>query len=422
MIYLNEWDDFPAAGLAAMYPHATVDTTSIVLLNRTDYGPHPAGVPVDVDLSQYTQCHFFAGIGGWQAALALAGWPDDRPIWTMSCPCQPFSNAGKRLGTDAERHLWPDAYRQIQRFRPPEVFGEQVASKDGLEWLAGVQSDLEAAGYFVWCVDLAAASVGSPIIRQRLFWGARRRDLSRPASCGLGRRTGASGARDDGSEAADDCESLHSPIGERCDVPRCDRRAMHHVGPGEAQQLSGGKFCGPCYWAIVDAVGGASLTGSQRHLGHGDDRHEPGRLDTDTSRSTATSGVCGPDELGESDVAGSSELQGVRRRMGETARPSGGCDHWSNYAIAWFRDDKRPGQFKARRIEPGIVPVAYGIPTKHADILPRLSQLGLDAECPKRCIALAKRHRVGTIRGYGNAIVPEVAAQFLRVWLEEFPT
>ncbi len=58
-VYLNEWDDFPAAGLAAMYPHATVDTTSIVLLNRTDYGPHPAGVPVDVDLSQFTQCHFF---------------------------------------------------------------------------------------------------------------------------------------------------------------------------------------------------------------------------------------------------------------------------------------------------------------------------------------------------------------------------
>jgi hypothetical protein len=83
---------------------------------------------------------------------------------------------------------------------------------------------------------------------------------------------------------------------------------------------------------------------------------------------------------------------------------------------------KRLGQFKARRIEPGLVPVAYGIPAKHADILPRLSQLGLDAECAKRCIAIAKRHRVGTIRGYGNAIVPQVAAQFLRVLLEEFPT
>ena len=46
------------------------------------------------DLRGYTQCHFFAGIGGWSAALRLAGWPDDRPVWTGSCPCQPFSAAG----------------------------------------------------------------------------------------------------------------------------------------------------------------------------------------------------------------------------------------------------------------------------------------------------------------------------------------
>ena len=42
------------------------------------------------DLKKYTQCHFFAGIGGWSVALRLAMWADDRSVWTGSCPYQPF--------------------------------------------------------------------------------------------------------------------------------------------------------------------------------------------------------------------------------------------------------------------------------------------------------------------------------------------
>src|SRR5690606_12736770 len=90
-----------------------VDTRSIV-----DVAPS--------DLVAFAQCHFFAGIGVWSHALRLAGWPDDRPIWTGSCPCQPFSAAGKRKGTEDERHLWPVFYRLIAECRPPIVLGEQV--------------------------------------------------------------------------------------------------------------------------------------------------------------------------------------------------------------------------------------------------------------------------------------------------------
>ncbi len=118
------------------------------------------------------QVHFFAGIGGWPLALRLAAWPVDRPVWTGSCPCQPFSSAGKGLGVADERHLWPVMLQHIAEHRPATVFGEQVASGAGREWLAGVRADLEALGYAVGAADLCAAGVGAPHIRQRLYWVA----------------------------------------------------------------------------------------------------------------------------------------------------------------------------------------------------------------------------------------------------------
>src|SRR6478736_4470499 len=120
MNYYNEWDPFAAAWLreliaAGLVPAGDVDTRSI-----TEVQPD--------DLAGYTQCHFFAGIGGWSHALQLAGWPTDRPVWTGSCPCQPFSAAGKGIGFADERHLWPAFHWLISQCRPATVFGEQVAS------------------------------------------------------------------------------------------------------------------------------------------------------------------------------------------------------------------------------------------------------------------------------------------------------
>ena len=133
------------------------------------------------ELKQYTQCHFFGGIGIWSLALRRAGWPDDKPVWTGSCPCQPFSAAGKGDGFIDERHLWPHWYHLITQCEPDRIFGEQVASKDGLGWLDLVQADLEGAGYAHGAVDLCAAGVGAPHIRQRLWFVAERMgDAQRP--------------------------------------------------------------------------------------------------------------------------------------------------------------------------------------------------------------------------------------------------
>ena len=124
------------------------------------------------DLAEFTQCHFFAGIGVWSAALRGAGWTDDRPVWTGSCPCQPFSAAGKGGGFADERHLWPAWAHLIGERKPAIVFGEQVASKDGYGWLDLVQTDLEGMGYACGAAVSPAAGYGAPHGRHRIYFVA----------------------------------------------------------------------------------------------------------------------------------------------------------------------------------------------------------------------------------------------------------
>ena len=124
------------------------------------------------DLDGFTQCHFFAGVGIWSLALREAGWNDDRPVWTGSCPCQPFSAAGAQIGFDDERHLWPAFNWLIGQKQPVIIFGEQVASAKGFDWLDIVSTDLERKDYETGALDLCAAGFQAPHIRQRLFWVA----------------------------------------------------------------------------------------------------------------------------------------------------------------------------------------------------------------------------------------------------------
>ncbi len=141
------------------------------------------------DLDGFTQAHFFAGGGIWSVAARLAGWPDDRRLWTGSCPCQPISVAGKKKGADDPRHLWPDFHRLIRACRPAVVVGEQVSGKNGYHWFDGVASDLEGDGYSAEAIDIPACAVNSPHVRSRLYWravvdadGAGCREHSRPLS------------------------------------------------------------------------------------------------------------------------------------------------------------------------------------------------------------------------------------------------
>ena len=124
------------------------------------------------DLAEFHEVHLFAGIGLWAKALRLADFPPDLPVWTGSCPCQPYSVAGKLEGEEDDRHLWPEMARLVAHRTPPILFGEQVAGGPGLAWCSRVRSDLEALRYAFGASDLPVASVGAPHARQRLYWGA----------------------------------------------------------------------------------------------------------------------------------------------------------------------------------------------------------------------------------------------------------
>lgn len=127
-------------------------------------------------VARYDRFHTFAGIGVWEYAIMQSGLADRSGIWTGSCPCQPFSAAGKAGGFDDERHLWPAWFHLVEVCRPRLVLGEQVASKDGLAWFDLVSADMEGAAYAIGAGDLCAASFGAPHIRQRQYFSAIRLD------------------------------------------------------------------------------------------------------------------------------------------------------------------------------------------------------------------------------------------------------
>ena len=415
--YYNEIDPYAAAWLRNLVAAGRIAAGDVDERSIRDVKPD--------DLKAYTQCHFFAGIGVWSAALRLAGWADDRPVWTGSCPCQPFSAAGKGGGFDDERHLWPDLFRLIAECKPGVVFGEQVASKDGLAWLDLVQADLEGADYASGAVDLCAAGVGAPHIRQRLYWVAeglddaastRRfgkikdternpRDEARLRLLGEGRgpsrladanhaERGPDAARGDERHGSDTGRPQGSGDPERCVEPgrladaSGERRDGQQVclQSGESRQAGAEttRDSGPS--RLADANGGD--TSAEREQGSGKQRQQSedsgaGRLDhgDDTrleghGRGYQTSkGWVGSD----GSAAETGEPSGMEDRR--RARPTNG--QWRDADWIFCRDGKW------RPVEPGTFPLVDGATS-----------------------------RVGRLRAYGNAIVPQVAAEVIGAWME----
>lgn len=155
--YYNEFDRKKAAWLRNLIEEGLIAAGVVDDRSITEVQPE--------DLAGFSQHHFFAGIGIWSLCLRRAGWPDDRPVWTGSCPCGPFSEAGKGLGFADPRHLWPEWFRLIRECRPDVVFGEQSAN--AVEWIDLVSGDLESIDYAIGTPDIPAAGFGGAHKRQR---------------------------------------------------------------------------------------------------------------------------------------------------------------------------------------------------------------------------------------------------------------
>lgn len=175
MNYYNEFDKKAAAWLRELISAGLISDGEVDERSITEVSPN--------ELKHFTQCHFFAGIGGWSCALRMAGWPDNRLVWTASLPCQPFSSGGNSKGAGDDRHLWPVFSRLVKECKPHRIFGEQVARAVGFQWLDGVCADLEAQDYAVGSCVLGAHSAAAPHQRQRLFWTA---DSNRELDSGKG--------------------------------------------------------------------------------------------------------------------------------------------------------------------------------------------------------------------------------------------
>ncbi len=173
--YYNEIDPYAAQWLRNLISAGEIAPGDVDERSIADVQPD--------DIRGYTQCHFFAGIGGWSLALRLAEWADDRPVWTGSCPCQPFSVSGKKNGFKDPRHLWPEFYRLIKKRSPAVVFGEQSAA--AARWLTLVRSDLEAVGYAVGAVPMEASSAGADHFRDR-YWFVADHDNTERGADGAG--------------------------------------------------------------------------------------------------------------------------------------------------------------------------------------------------------------------------------------------
>lgn len=228
------------------------------LRNLIDAGHIAAGVVDDrsisdirpTDLVGFTQCHFFAGIGGWSLALRLAGWSDDRRVWTGSCPCQPFSVAGAGRGVADERHLWPHWFHLVRELRPLVIFGEQVEAAIAHGWLDLVQDDMEGEGYSCAAIDLGAASVGAPYIRQRLYWVADASGTGLPIErvyagvpCGAGEAGTRQAAEREGALGVC-CERRAGAYAVTCDCPWNPWRVIKRIecSDGKARPTQPGIF------------------------------------------------------------------------------------------------------------------------------------------------------------------------------------
>jgi DNA (cytosine-5)-methyltransferase 1 len=384
--YYNEFEPYAAQWLRNLIAKNLIAPGEVDERSITD-------VRAD-DLAGFTQCHFFAGIAGWSLAARLAGWPDDRELWTGSAPCQPYSVAGKGKGQDDDRDLWPDYFRLIEARRPVVAMGEQVAAAISKHWLDRVFTDMERIGYACESAVVPACAVNAPHRRDRVWFVADAADsgrgVHRPAESGSAncqqRTSGESKRRGAGGTVAD------------ADSDAC--RQGDPNARGSADRSRTGKIGG------LERADDGTLEHTERarlegHAGY--DGAACGWAQPD--RSIAQAGASDTRTVADTDQSGTSEER--QQRSGQLSGIGG--YPWAGAQWIIGHDGK------ARRVGTRIRRVADGLPAGMAGI-----RAGSDAEEVEMIPLLAHgvKARVGKLRAFGNAIVPAVAAEVIGAYMD----
>ncbi|WP_312296694.1 DNA cytosine methyltransferase [Atlantibacter hermannii] len=349
--YYNEIDPFAAQWLRNLIAGGHIAPGEVDERSIEDVTPD--------DLRGFTQYHFFAGIGVWSHSLRLAGWPDNKPVWTGSCPCQPFSAAGTGDGFADERHLWPAFFHLISECRPQHVFGEQVAAGNANAWFDLVQTDLEGVDYAFGLVPFTSASIGAPHIRERAYWVA--------------------------ESVSEQRQELLSGLGESHRPERgwttakstglCSTGSMGNSNVSRLERLSGHD----------GAAGREGQSGSTA---------APGIYDGMANTASELHNQC-DNCANERGWSGNAEQNWLG---GQSLRPLEVNGFWRDADWLLCRDGKW------RPVEPGTFPLVDGAAARLGRVESRVARV-------------ASSNRVGRLKGYGNAINAQAAAAFIRAYM-----